>query len=176
VVVDVRANTGGQDEIVPRVTSFFQAHPRIYEIAGMFDAATHGFRPHPETAVRVLPRPPRWTRRVAVLINADTFSAGEGIPLALQGLPNVGVFGWRGTQGSFGVGEKTVHLPDGLDLTFPQGRSLDGAGRIQIDGDAAGRGGIQPDHRVPLDEAVFEANFVHGRDAVLEAAVRWIEE
>jgi carboxyl-terminal processing protease len=175
VVVDVRGNTGGQDEIVPRMTGCFQARPRIYEIAGMLDAATRSFRPHRETAVRVLPRPPRWPRRVAVLINADTFSAGEGIPLALKGLPNVGVFGWRGTQGSFGVGEKTVHLPDGLDLTFPQGRSLDGAGRIQIDGDAAGRGGVQPDHRVPLDAAVFEENFVRGRDAVLEAALRWIE-
>jgi carboxyl-terminal processing protease len=111
---------------------------------------------------------------VAVLIDADTFSAGEGIPLALQGLPNVGIFGWRGTQGSFGVGEKTVHLPDGLDLTFPQARSLDGAGRIQIDSGADGRGGIQPDHRVPLDEAAFEASFVRGGDAVLDAAVRWI--
>jgi carboxyl-terminal processing protease len=175
IVVDVRNNTGGQDEIVPRIAAFFQERPRIYEIAGMYDLASRGFLPHPETAVRVLPRPPRWTGRIAVLINPDTFSAGEGIPLALKGLPGSAVFGWRGTQGSFGVGEKTVHLPDGLDLLFPQGQSLDGRERIQIDGDAAGRGGIQPDHRVPLDEAAFAAAFGQGRDVVLEAALRWIE-
>jgi carboxyl-terminal processing protease len=175
IVIDVRGNTGGQDEIVPRITAFFQPRPRIYEIAALYDPAAALFRPHPETAVRILPRAPYWPRRVAVLIDADTFSAGEGIPLALRDLPNVAVFGWRGTQGSFGVGEKTVHLPDGLDFIFPQGRSLGGGDRIQLDSDATGRGGVPPDHRVPLDEAVFDAAFRQGRDVVLEAAVRWIQ-
>jgi len=174
VVIDVRGNTGGQDEIVPRITAFFHPRPRIYEIAGLYDPATALFRPHPETAVRVLPRPPYWPRRVAVVVNADTFSAGEGIPLALRGLPNVAIFGWRGTQGSFGVGEKTVHLPDGLDFVFPQGQSLDGRYQIQLDSDARGRGGVPPDHRVPLDKAAFDAAFLQGRDVVLEAAVGWI--
>jgi carboxyl-terminal processing protease len=174
IVVDVRDNSGGQDEIVPRITAFFQAHPRPYEIAGLFEPARRIFLAHPETAVRVLPAPPRWPRPVAVLVNADTFSAGEGIPLALKGLPNAAVFGWSGTQGSFGVGEKTVHLPAGLDLVFPSGQSLDAGGRIQIDADGAGHGGVEPDHRVPLDEAAFDAAFVHGRDVVLEAALRWI--
>jgi carboxyl-terminal processing protease len=174
VVIDVRGNTGGQDEIVPRITAFFQPRPRVYEIAGLYDPATALFRPHPETTVRVLPRRPFWPRRVAVLVNADTFSAGEGIPLALRGLPNVAIFGWRGTQGSFGVGEKTVHLPDGLDFVFPQGQSLDGRYKIQLDGDASGRGGVPPDHRVPLDEAAFDAAFRRGRDLVLEAAARWV--
>jgi carboxyl-terminal processing protease len=175
IVVDVRNNSGGQDEIVPRITAFFQAHPRPYEIAGLFDPARGIFLAHPETAVRVLPAPPRWPRPVAVLVNADTFSAGEGIPLALEGLPGAAVFGWSGTQGSFGVGEKTVHLPAGLDVVFPSGQSLDAGGRIQIDSDGAGHGGIEPDHRLPLDEAAFDAAFVHGRDVVLEAALRWID-
>jgi carboxyl-terminal processing protease len=174
VVIDARNNRGGEDEIVPRITAFFQSRSRIYEIAGLYDPASHDFRPHPETAVRVLPRLPYWRGRVAVLVNPDTFSAGEGIPLALQGLPNSAVFGWRGTQGSFGVGEKTVHLPDGLDLVFPQGRSLDAQRRIQLDSDATGHGGVPPDHRVPLDEAAFDAAFGKGEDVVLAAAVRWI--
>ncbi|MFL6236519.1 MAG: S41 family peptidase, partial [Thermoanaerobaculia bacterium] len=174
IVIDVRGNTGGQDEIVPRITAFFQPRPRVYEIAGLYDPATALFRPHSETTVRVQPRRPYWPRRVAVVVNADTFSAGEGIPLALRGLPNVAIFGWRGTQGSFGVGEKTVHLPDGLDLIFPQGQSLDGRYQIQLDSDALGRGGVPPDHRVPLDEAAFDAAFRQGRDVVLEAAVGWI--
>ncbi|HEY3567163.1 MAG TPA: S41 family peptidase [Thermoanaerobaculia bacterium] len=174
IVIDVRGNTGGQDEIIPRIMAFFQPRPRIYEIAGLYDPATALFRPHPETTVRVLPRQPYWPRRVAVLVNADTFSAGEGIPLALRGLPNVAIFGWRGTQGSFGVGEKTVHLPDGLDFVFPQGQSLDGRYQIQLDSDALGRGGVPPDHRVPLDEAAFEAAYRQGRDVVLEAAEGWI--
>jgi carboxyl-terminal processing protease len=176
IVIDVRGNTGGQDEIVPRITAFFQPRPRIYEIAGLYDPGTALFRPHPETTVRVLPGQPHWPRRVAVLVNADTFSAGEGIPMALRGLPNVAIFGWRGTQGSFGVGEKTVHLPDGLDFIFPQGQSLDGQYQIQLDSDAAGRGGVPPDHRLPLDEAAFDAAFRQRRDVILEAAVGWIRK
>ena len=68
------------------------------------------------------------------------------------------------------------HLPDGLDFIFPQGQSLDGQYQIQLDRDAAGRGGVPPDHRVPLDEAAFDAAFRQGRDVILEAAVGWIRK
>ena len=34
---------------------------------------------------------------------------------------------------------------------------------------------IVPDHRVPLDEAAFDAAFGQGRDGVLEAALRLLD-
>ncbi|HYX26512.1 MAG TPA: S41 family peptidase [Thermoanaerobaculia bacterium] len=179
LVVDVRGNVGGQDAMIARLTAFFQRTARTYEMAAVYDPSTQSFVVRPETAVKLVPREPRWEgsrRRVAVLIDADTLSSGEGIPLALRGLPGVAVFGWHGTQGSFGINQKTVHLPGKLDLVFPQAPSLDARGRIQVDGDAAGRGGIVPDHRVPLDQAAFEAAYGQGRDMVLEAAVRWVIE
>jgi len=40
-----------------------------------------------------------------------------------------------------------------------------------VDSDASGLGGIVPDHRVPLDEAAFDAEYGEGRDVVLETAV-----
>ncbi|HEX4960639.1 MAG TPA: S41 family peptidase [Thermoanaerobaculia bacterium] len=174
LVLDVRGNAGGQDTMIARLAAFFQPQERFYEMAAVYDPSTRGFVPHPETAVRLIPQEPHWAGKVAVLIDADTLSSGEGIALALRGLHGVALFGWHGTQGSFGINQKTVRLPGGLSLVFPQAPSLDARGQIQVDSNASGLGGIPPDHRVPLDEAAFDAAYGEGRDVVLEAAVRWL--
>jgi carboxyl-terminal processing protease len=175
LVLDVRGNIGGQDSMIARLAAFFQRRERLYEMAAVYDPETQRFLAHPETAVRLVPREPRWEGKVAVLIDAGTLSSGEGIPLALRGLPGVALFGWHGTQGSFGINQKSVLLPAGLKLVFPQAPSLDAHGQIQVDSDASGLGGIPPDHRVPLDEAAFDAEYGQGKDVVLETAVRWLE-
>lgn len=175
LVLDVRGNIGGQDSMIARLAAFFQRRERFYEMAAVYDPETRHFLPHPETTVRLTPREPRWEGGVAVLVDAATLSSGEGIPLALRGLPGVGVFGWHGTQGSFGINQKTVLLPGGLKLVFPQSPSLDAQGQIQVDSDESGLGGIPPDHRVPLDEAAFDAEYGEGKDVVLETAVGWLK-
>ncbi len=175
LVLDVRGNIGGQDSMIARLAAFFQRRERLYEMAAVYDPGTQRFLAHPETAVRLTPREPHWQGKVAVLVDADTLSSGEGIPLALRGLPGVAVFGWQGTQGSFGINQKSVLLPGGLKLVFPQAPSIDAQGRIQVDSDASGLGGIPPDQRVALDEAAFDAEYGQGRDVVMETAVRWLK-
>jgi carboxyl-terminal processing protease len=175
LVLDVRGNIGGQDSMIARLADFFQRRERFYEMAAVYDPETRRFLPHPETTVRLIPQEPRWEGKVAVLVDAETLSSGEGIPLALRGLPGVALFGWHGTQGSFGINQKTVLLPGGLKLVFPQAPSLDVRGQIQVDSDASGLGGIPPDHRAPLDEAAFDAAYGQGKDVVLETAVRWLK-
>ncbi len=175
LVLDVRGNLGGQHSMIARFAAFFQRRERFYEMAAVYDPETQRFLPHPETTVRLAPQEPRWMGKVAVLVDADTLSSGEGIPLALRGLPGIAVFGWHSTQGSFGINQKTVLLPGGFKMVFPQAPSIDTHGQIQVDSDASGLGGIPPDHRVPLDEAAFDAEYGQGRDAVLETAVRWLK-
>ncbi|MFY9820947.1 MAG: S41 family peptidase [Thermoanaerobaculia bacterium] len=175
LILDVRGNIGGQDSMIARLAAFFQRRERFYEMAAVYDPETQRFLRHPETTVRLVPQEPRWEGKVAVLLDADTLSSGEGIPLAVRGLPGVALFGWHCTQGSFGINQKTVLLPGGLKLVFPQGPSLDAQGRIQVDSDTSGLGGVPPDHRVPLDEAAFDAEYGQGRDVVLETAVQWLE-
>ncbi|HEV7509429.1 MAG TPA: S41 family peptidase [Thermoanaerobaculia bacterium] len=175
LVLDVRGNIGGQDSMIARLSAFFQRRERFYEMAAVYDSETRRFLPHPETTVRLVPQEPRWTGKVAVLVDASTLSSGEGIPLALRGLPGVALFGWSATQGSFGINQKTVLFPGGLKLVFPQAPSLDAQGQIQVDSDASGLGGIPPDHRVPLDEAAFNAAYGEGKDVVLETAVQWLK-
>jgi len=132
------------------------------------------FEPDPRQAITVLPRPPLYRGRIAVLIDADTVSAGEAIPLLLAGQPDTVVIGLHGTHGSFGIGLKSVALPGGLAVVFPHAQSLDGDGRVEVDGDAAGRGGVEPDVRLPLTEELFDRLYLRGEDVVLEAGVCFV--
>jgi carboxyl-terminal processing protease len=132
------------------------------------------FEPDPRQAVTVLPRPPLYRGRIAVLIDGDTVSAGEAVPLLLKGLPGVAVIGLHATHGSFGIGLKSVRMPGGLEVIFPHAQSLDAGGTVEVDGDAAGRGGVEPDLRVPLTAAIVDRWYGRGEDVVLEEGVRFV--
>lgn len=134
------------------------------------------FEPDPRQAVTVLPRPPLYRGRIAVLIDSDTVSAGEAVPLLLKGLPGVAVIGLHATQGSFGIGLKSVRMPGGLEVIFPHAQSLDADGKVEVDADARGRGGVEPDLRVPLTAAVVDRWYGRGEDVVLEEGVRFVYE
>jgi len=186
VVVDVRGNCGGMDAMVPPLLAPLLREALVYEVPGVYrrergerrgpgaDGAPGRFAPDPRQAVTVLPRPPLYRGRVAVLIDGDTVSAGEAVPLLLKGLPGVAVIGLHATHGSFGIGLKSVRLPGGLEVIFPHAQSLDGRGVVEVDGDAAGRGGVEPDLRVPLTEEVVDRWYGRGEDVALEEAVRFV--
>jgi carboxyl-terminal processing protease len=173
VVIDVRGNTGGLDALVPPLVAPLLRESRLYELPGVYRGA-RGFAPDPRQAITVLPRPPLYSGRIAVLIDADTVSAGEAIPFLLKGLPGTAVFGFKATHGSFGIGLKSIHLPAGLEVVFPHAQSLDAAGLVEVDGDAQGRGGVEPDHRLPLTESAFDHQLGRGDDLALAAAIRFL--
>jgi carboxyl-terminal processing protease len=176
VIVDVRGNCGGMDAMVPSLVAPLLREAKLYEIPGVYFPGLRGrrFVPDPRQAIAVLPRPPLYRGRIAVLIDADTVSAGEAIPLLLEGQPGTAVIGLHATHGSFGIGLKSVTLPGGLEVVFPHAQSLDGDGRVEVDGDAAGRGGVEPDVRLPLTEDVVDRRYGRGEDPVLEAGVRFV--
>ncbi|HYL05272.1 MAG TPA: S41 family peptidase, partial [Thermoanaerobaculia bacterium] len=184
VVVDVRGNCGGMDAMVPSLVAPLLREAMLYEIPGVYRRPGGGgqpaggsggrFEPDPRQAIAVLPRPPLYRGRIAVLIDADTVSAGEAIPLLLKGQPDTAVIGLHATHGSFGIGLKSVALPGGLEVVFPHAQSLDGDGRVEVDGDAAGRGGVEPDVRLPFTAAVADRWLRQGEDVVLEAGVRFV--
>lgn len=174
VIVDVRDNCGGADAMVPPLVAPLLDQPLFYEQPGIFQPSSDEFAPDPRQAVTLTPRPPLYHGRIAVLIDSTTVSAGEAIPYLLKGLPGTEVIGWHATQGSFGIGEKSVVLPAGLRVFFPHAQSLDRAGTIEVDGDAAGHGGVEPDRRLRLDEESFQRWLGHGEDLPLEEAVRFV--
>jgi carboxyl-terminal processing protease len=177
VVVDVRGNCGGLDAMVPPLVAPLLREAMLYEIPGIHRAGMAGgdpFAPDPRQAVTVLPEPPLYRGRIAVLIDGDTVSAGEAVPLLLKGQPDTVVIGFHATQGSFGIGEKSVSLPAGLEVIYPHAQSLDGAGGIEVDGDAAGEGGVTPDRRLPLTAETVDRWLVRGEDLALAEAARFV--
>jgi len=175
IVLDVRGNGGGLDVMVPRAVGCLVEAASVYEIPGVFSPAAGRFLPAPAYTVRVVPMAPHFPGRVAVLIDGYTASSGEGFALALRGRPGVAVFGFAGTAGFFAIGQRLIRLPGGLAMVVPIGQSLGPDGRIQIDGDAAGRGGVIPDHRIPWTEATLDAVYREHRDPVLDAALAWLQ-
>jgi carboxyl-terminal processing protease len=171
VVLDLRDNFGGEDALVARMAGFFVTRERFYERPAVFDAAAGGFRPAAEVALTVAPAEPHYGGPLVLLIGGDTLSSGEGLPMLLKGEPNVTIVGFEGTHGSFAINQKEVGLPEGLTFRFPQARSVGESGRIQVDSDATGRGGVAPDVRVPRDAATLAA-LRSGRDVVLERALQ----
>ncbi|HXO30023.1 MAG TPA: S41 family peptidase [Thermoanaerobaculia bacterium] len=184
VIVDVRGNCGGLDAMVPPLVAPLLREAMFYEMPGIYrpegrqdrDRGADKFEPDPRQAITVLPRPPLYRGRIAVLIDGDTVSAGEAVPLLLKGLPGVAVIGLHATHGSFGIGLKSVRMPGGLEVIFPHAQSLDAGGTVEVDADAAGRGGVEPDLRVPLTAAAVERWYGRGDDVVLEEGVRFVRE
>src|SRR5262249_45026500 len=152
------------------------ARAGVYEYPGVLNHATGTFDVRDDAPVRMVPREPHYGGKVALLIDDETVSSGEGFPLILKGLPNVQVFGWRGTAGFFAINSKSVKLRGGYTVHFPRAQSVGPEGRIQVDSDHTGKGGVEPDVRVPLNEASLQGQFQEGRDMVLERAKEWLRE
>ena len=78
---------------------------------------------------------------IAVLVDADCVSSGEGFALIARRLPRARVVGFHGTYGSFGISGAEIRMPGGLTVEFPDGQSLDERGVQQLDSDETLRGG-----------------------------------
>ncbi len=59
-------------------------------------------------------------------------------------------------------------------MLFPHAQSLDRAGAVEVDADAEGRGGVEPDRRLPLTEESFRRGWGKGEDLPLEEAIRFV--
>lgn len=182
LVVDLRANHGGTDQLGADLCGHFVDAPQFYERTQFFDA-THGAwvtvtlditTGQPVDATLTEPRDPRYRGPIAVLMNSRTVSSGEGLAQCIAGLPQgVGV-GISGTRAAYGIANGEVPMPDGLVFHYPNGRSVDAAGTVQIDS-RQGVGGVQPEFRVPVTVDTALA-LGRGEDVELQAALTVLEE
>ena len=174
IIFDVRNNGGGLDTLVPQMVGHFYAEPGFYEYISVYNPETNQFEIDPSQNLTIEPRAPYFDGPVMVLVDKYTASTAEGIPLMIQALPQGHVVGIYGTSGSFAMGEpgdNLYRLPEGLGFNFLGGRSLNEAQIIQVDANAEGIGGVNPDIRVPLTEENVYAMYVEGVDIVLETAI-----
>jgi carboxyl-terminal processing protease len=183
VVLDLRGNYGGSDQLAADMCGFFYASPAFYEEQELYDKRTGDFLritvaengPVPiVTELTIEPQEPHFGGPVVVLVNPGTKSSGEGPAARISQLPNGTVIGFHGTNGSFGMVGGGATLPGGYSLEYPYGRSVDKHGIVQLDS-RNGIGGVAPDLRVPMTLANALA-FAAGTDVELEYAVKYLDQ
>jgi carboxyl-terminal processing protease len=172
VIIDVRGSVGGADKLVTRMMGFFVAERQFYETPTLFESASGRFRPIAHETLWTEPRAPFVDAPVAVLVDPDCISSGEGFALIARRLRRARVVGFHGTYGSFGISGAEIRMPEGLTVEFPDGQSLDEGGVPQLDSDETLHGAVAPDLRVPMTMETARAQFREQRDVVLESAVR----
>jgi carboxyl-terminal processing protease len=171
IVVDLRYNMGGDDNLAAAYAGWFVDRPVFYEYGTTYDPGTG------EQAVLweswSAPRPDRYEGPVALLVSPYTISSGEGLPKVFAESGTGAIVSWYGTNGAFGMESLGPVLPLGVMTAFPTGASLDEHGRIQVDSNASLAGGVAPTVRVPVNEDTL-ARAMAGEDVQLSYAVEWV--
>jgi carboxyl-terminal processing protease len=176
VVIDVRGNPGGADKLVPMIMGFFVGVRQFYEHTTYYDPTTSQFERVASGTLWTEPRAPNFAGPIAVLVDEWCMSSCEGFALVARRRAGGHVVGFHGTYGSFGMSGAEALMPDGITVTFPNGRSVDANGVVQIDSDWQLKGGVTPDIRVPITKDTVFAQYKGGQDVVLETAVRTLIE
>ena len=170
IIVDIRDNGGGYDQIAADILGNFYNERTHYE---------HIYQRNPNTGlfenygtIEIVPRTPYFGGPVIAMVGPCCVSTGEGIAKYIQQLNQGEVVGFHASNGSFGMSGGEINMLLGLTVRYTDGHSRDGNHIIQIDGDADGIGGVIPDIRVPLNMDTLHAMVVENRDIELEFAVQ----
>ena len=178
MILDLRNNVGGLDEMSAALLGSFYEVPAFYEYQNDYDyqAGTRRIiRAMPESeALMITPADTIFTGRVIALINQKCVSSGEGLAQGIRNLQNGDTLGFYGTNGSYGLTGSEAVMPGGLTVAWPAGQSLDHDRNIQIDS-RNGAGGIEPTIRIPMtrENALMVAR---GEDVELREAIRILKE
>jgi len=173
IIIDLRDNPGGDDDLVTRIAGHFVNEKKLYEYVSYYNRITRRFEINRAETRTVHPAQIYHPGKIAILINHNTASSGEGLPLFLKGMPNVKIVGFTSTNGSFGIMSAPIEMkmPGGYVVRFPDGRSLNQDKTIQGDSDERGQGGATPDITVPMNEQTFKMKVIEGQDVELNYAL-----
>lgn len=153
MILDIRNNVGGLDEMAAALLGSFYAERTFYEYQNDYDYAT-GTRAvrramRDSDALMIEPAGALFTGRVIALINQKCISSGEGLAQGVRNLPGGDTLGFYGTNGSYGLSGAEALIPGGLTVAWPAGQSLDANRQIQLDS-RGGIGGVAPTIQVPM--------------------------
>jgi len=199
MILDLRINSGGQDCFAAAVAGCFYSDTTFYEYQSFYDPATNSFQrvksildhlsfhtlnfvkptKYPLGSLFIEPQGVSFTAPVVVMVSPRNESSGEGIAMALQKLPQCKVVSFYGTNGSFGITAepfKLLSTEDSLNVSYPDGRSLDAYNRIQLDSDSDMNGGVIPDIRPPLNDETIDKMYLQGIDYELEFALQELKK
>jgi carboxyl-terminal processing protease len=155
IVIDLRGNPGGVGAMVMGFAGYFVDSTRSLGTMKTRQVSLNFV---------INPRVNPFNGKVAILVDAMSASTSEIFATGMQRIGRARVFGERSAAAALPAlmerlpsGDVFVHAV--ADFTDPWGKRVEGAGVI-------------PDEVVPLRIA----DLAQGRDAALDAAVRWIEQ
>jgi carboxyl-terminal processing protease len=175
LILDLRHNAGGLDELAAELAGHFLKQDQLYYQGAYYEGAAGTLRrfEDPEYRIPIVPRRPYFPGRVVVMLSPGTVSAGEGLAEAVLRRPDAVAISFRGSNGSYGITGGKVTLPAGFVVVYPEAASLDEEDHVLLDSDIHGRGGVQPTVRVPLTRAAVLAR-ARGEDPEMDFVLAWL--
>ena len=156
LIIDLRHNPGGSDEVAAKVASHFLPERTLYTATSRRDTITNAFVLDRESLLYADGIQEKLVVPTIVLVGIGTKSAAEGLARALQSRRGVTVAGRTSTAGAFGeVGDDAIEFPGGIELTVPYARGVDSQGRMVLEADSMGIGGVRPTFKLPVTRATI---------------------
>ncbi|MBU0639169.1 MAG: hypothetical protein KKB50_09920 [Planctomycetes bacterium] len=159
LIIDVRLNGGGDEELAQQVAGCFVDEPKLYakHVIRQAEAAS-GFSEPYQRVLQPNPSGPRYRGRIAVLMGPANMSSCEAFLLMMKQVPRCKLVG-QTSYGSSG-NPKPFDLGNGVTVYLPSWRAMRPDGTV-FEGE-----GIEPDKLVNAPPTDFETG-----DPVLEAAL-----
>lgn len=168
VILDLRSNGGGSIQLAHQLAGYFAAN-RVTSYYSRIKSGPGRNEFTPEQPVEVIPSgsPYRFTGRLAVLVNRQSYSATSMFSLHMRALPQARLVG-DSTGGGLGA-PNGGELPNGWTYRFSVTQSL------SAETDPSGarynwEDGVPPHIRVDMQAADAQQGF----DSIVERAIRYI--
>ncbi len=150
VIIDLRGNSGGDSSLAVKFGGHFVQEEAFLQQVAMYKKKKKEFVLIPGKEEVIKPLPISYRGKVIVLIDYGTAGCAELLAKALATQKNIAVMGFCSTRGSVGLPGGDIQMPRGITLSYPVARSLDREGKIQVEADAEGNGGVIPSLKVSL--------------------------
>ncbi|MDF1661717.1 MAG: S41 family peptidase [Planctomycetota bacterium] len=134
LIVDLRANGGGQESKAQRIVSYWTDQSRVYGRSKTRSGMKNGvFIEDRKRSIYPIRGLPAYKKPIVVLIGPGCVSSGEGMAMMLRALPQAQLIG-ESTRGSSG-NPAPLLLPNGVTVYYsrwvsmlPSGESFEGKG------------------------------------------------
>lgn len=171
LVIDVRNNSGGYDEVSTALASLFTKEEMYAFSLGIKDGDTL----KSVDDRYVLADGEFSDIKVVLLTNMRCASAGDGLCLYLSRLENVTVAGLTNPSGCNQETGGYIFMPGGVAIGYPTGLILDKDGNPNIDIDGTRESRNPVDIKIPLDKEAALKIF-NGVDYELEWAIDYLNQ
>lgn len=174
LIIDVRNNGGGDDKFGAKIAGLFSKNRSFYLQENLYNPENKVFEKQLDLFVE--PNYIGFDQKIVVLANSKSVSATEGFVYNLKKLDNVISAGITGTNGSFGtISDGQILMPENYIINYPKIACLDENGKIMIDSDYTGIGGVKPDLKIPLDMKPIKEIYEKGNDYEMDYVINYLE-